>query len=76
VGRGLGSYTAAGGLFDEQGLLVDQSARGFLSKFISAFDAWIKVHSPADGAEPVSETSSQAENDTSPCIALSTWRPA
>jgi len=46
VGRGLGSYTAAGGLFDEQGLLVDQSARGFLSKFISAFDAWIKVHSP------------------------------
>jgi chromate reductase len=36
----------AAGLFDEQGALVDESARDFLSRFINAFDAWIKVHAP------------------------------
>lgn len=31
----------AGGFFDEQGRLVDASAKGFLVKFITAFDRWI-----------------------------------
>lgn len=32
----------AAGLFDAQGALVNDSVRGFLQKFIDAFDAWIK----------------------------------
>jgi chromate reductase len=34
----------AAGLFDERGALVDENVRGFLSKFINAFDGWIKTH--------------------------------
>jgi len=33
-------------LFDDQGTLVDESARGFLQKFLQAFAQWIDVIAP------------------------------
>jgi chromate reductase len=33
-------------LFDDQGKLSDESARGFLQKFLQAFAQWIEVNAP------------------------------
>jgi chromate reductase, NAD(P)H dehydrogenase (quinone) len=33
-------------LFDDQGKLTDESARGFLQKFLQAFAQWIETHAP------------------------------
>jgi chromate reductase len=39
----------AANLFDERGDLANDSIRGFVSKFLQAFAAWIERHSKADG---------------------------
>ena len=33
-------------LFDEQGKLIDESARGFLQRFLQAFALWIETNAP------------------------------
>ena len=37
----------AAGLFDDAGKLTNESTRGFLTKFMQAFDAWVQRHATA-----------------------------